>query len=127
MSEKPAPPEPAFNVALAGLAGRCPRCGKGKLFKGYIALPPACDACGLDYGFADSGDGPAVFVMLIAGLLSLGFVMWFEFTFAPPMWAHLVFSLPLVLIVCLALLRLFKGLFIAVQFRTSAAEGRLDR
>ena len=64
-----APSAPA-SPALAGLLGRCPACGRGRLFKGYIAMPPACEACGLDYGFADSGDGPAVFVMLIAGFLA---------------------------------------------------------
>ncbi|MDR4307516.1 DUF983 domain-containing protein [Chelatococcus sambhunathii] len=113
--------------ALAGLLGRCPACGRGRLFKGFIALPPACEACGLDYGFADSGDGPAVFVMLIAGFLALGFVLWFEFTYEPPFWVHLVVSLPVVLIVCLALLRVFKGALIALQYKHGAAEGRLDR
>lgn len=120
------PPRTA-NPALAGLLGRCPACGRGKLFKTFIDVPPACDVCGLDYAFTDSGDGPAVFVMLIAGFATLGFVLWFEFTFEPPVWVHLVVSLPVVLIVCLGLLRLLKGLFIALQFRNSAAEGRLDR
>lgn len=120
-------PARTSSPALAGLLGRCPACGRGRLFKGFIALPPACEACGLDYGFADSGDGPAVFVMLIAGFLALGFVLWFEFTYEPPFWVHLVVSLPVVLIVCLALLRVFKGVLIALQYKHGAAEGRLDR
>ena len=78
------------SAALRGVLGRCPRCGKGRLFKGFLDLPPACESCGLDYGFTDSGDGPAVFVMLIAGFLALGFVLWFEFTYEPPFWVHLV-------------------------------------
>jgi len=115
------------NAAVAGLLGRCPACGKGKLFNGFIDLPPACEACGLDYGFADAGDGPAVFVTLIAGFLVLGFVLWFEFTFEPPFWVHLLVSLPLTLIVCLGMLRLFKGLLIALQHRNAASEAKLDR
>ncbi len=111
---------------MFGLLGRCPRCGRGRLFDGYIKLRPACESCGLDFGFADAGDGPAVFVMLIAGFLALGFVLRFEFTYSPPFWVQLVVSLPLVLVVCLALLRLFKGLLIALQHRNDAAEGRLD-
>lgn len=120
--------EPGRNPspALAGALGRCPRCGEGRLFSGYIALPQACEACGLDYRFADSGDGPAVFVMLIAGFLALGFVLWFEFAYAPPYWVHLAVSLPVTLVICLALLRVFKGLLIALQFKHDAAEGRLD-
>ena len=47
----------------------CPRCGKGKLFAGFLTLRPRCEACGLDYAFADSGDGPAVFIILLAGLV----------------------------------------------------------
>lgn len=117
----------ASSPAFSGLLGRCPACGEGKLFRGYIALPPACEACGLDYGFADSGDGPAVFVMLIAGFLALGFVLWLEFAYEPPFWVHLVVSLPVVLAVCLLLLRLFKGVLIALQYKHDAAEGRLDR
>ncbi|RXF73291.1 DUF983 domain-containing protein [Hansschlegelia zhihuaiae] len=125
MPERPAPRSQG-SAALSGLLGRCPRCGEGKLFSGYIALPPACSRCGLDYGFADSGDGPAVFVMLIAGFLALGFVLWFEFAYEPPFWIHLVVSLPVTLGICLALLRLFKGLLIALQYKHDAAEGRLD-
>ncbi|MGA0532316.1 DUF983 domain-containing protein [Hansschlegelia sp. KR7-227] len=126
--DRPDPTSPsAPSAALAGLAGRCPACGRGRLFDGYLALKPACENCGLDFGFADSGDGPAVFVMLIAGFLALGFVLWFEFTYEPPFWLHLVVSLPVVVLVCLVLLRLLKGLLIALQHRNDAAEARLDR
>ena len=52
-----------------GLAGRCPRCGKGKLFAGFLSLRPACESCGLEFDFADAGDGPAVFVILIGGAI----------------------------------------------------------
>ena len=48
-----------------GLRGRCPRCGEGRLFQGFLSLRTACDKCGLNYNFADAGDGPAVFVILI--------------------------------------------------------------
>lgn len=119
-------PRREFSQALAGALGRCPACGRGSLFSGYIAVPPSCGACGQDFRFADSGDGPAVFVMLIAGFLALGFVLWVEFTYAPPYWVHVVVSLPVTLLICLALLRVFKGLLIALQFKHDAAEGRLD-
>ena len=52
-----------------GLRGRCPRCGEGRLFQGFLDLRPRCEHCGLDYGFADAGDGPAVFVILIGGFI----------------------------------------------------------
>ncbi|SRR5579883_804072 len=109
----------------AGLSGRCPRCGKGPLFRGFIALAPRCSSCGLDYAFSDSGDGPAVFIALIGGLIVLGAALWTEIVYEPPIWVHMVLFLPLTIIVCLGLLRPFKGVLIALQYRNKAAEGRL--
>lgn len=109
-----------------GLRGRCPRCGQGKLFDGFLKLQPCCAVCGLDFAFADSGDGPAVFVMLLAGGVVLGFVLWLEFTFEPPLWIHLIVSVPVLFGVCLGMLRLLKGVLIALQYANKAQEGRLD-
>lgn len=115
---------PEADPVTVGLAGRCPRCGEGKLFDGFLTLAPSCRACHLDYQFADSGDGPAVFVILIAGFLIVGLVLWTEITYEPPIWLHLVVFLPLTLLVCLGMLRPLKGLMIALQFRNRAEEGR---
>ncbi len=112
---------------VAGLTGHCPRCGRGALFKGFVALAPACNVCGLDYSFADSADGPAVFISLIGGFIVLGAALWTELVFEPPMWVHMVVFLPLTVIVCLGLLRPLKGLLVARQYQTQAEEGRLRR
>ena len=112
-------------ASVAGLKGRCPRCGEGPLFKGFVELAPACSACGLDYGFADSADGPAVFISLIGGFIVLGAALWTELVFEPPMWVHMAVFLPLTVIVCLGLLRPLKGLLVARQYETSAEEGRI--
>jgi uncharacterized protein (DUF983 family) len=111
----------------AGLAGRCPRCGKGKLFRGFLTLSPACEACGLDLSFADAGDGPAVFVILFAGFVVVGLALVVEFLYAPPYWLHAVLWGPLILLVTLGPLRPLKGLLIALQYHHDAAEGRLER
>jgi uncharacterized protein (DUF983 family) len=110
-----------------GLACRCPRCGKGALFQGFLALRPKCESCGLDYSFIDSGDGPAVFVILLAGFLVVGCALAVEFLYQPPYWLHALLWLPLILTVTLVPLRLIKGLLIALQYHHKAAEGRLDR
>ena len=34
-----------------GLSGRCPRCGEGRLFKGFLTLGEGCGNCRLDYSF----------------------------------------------------------------------------
>ena len=124
MADSPITPP---NPILAGLAGRCPRCGKGQMFSGFINLKPACAACGLDYAFADAGDGPAVFVIMIAGFIVVGAALLVEVRYAPPLWVHLMLWLPLILLTTLAPLRLIKGVLIALQYHHKAAEGRLQR
>jgi uncharacterized protein (DUF983 family) len=123
MADQNFPPPSPY---AAGLMGRCPRCGKGKLFEGFIRLRPRCSACGLDYAFADSGDGPAVFVILIAGFIVVALALIVEFAYQPPFWLHALLWGPLILLVTLAPLRLIKGLLIALQHHHKAAEGRLD-
>jgi uncharacterized protein (DUF983 family) len=112
---------------VSGLTGRCPRCGKGHLFTGFLTLRKECEACGLDYSFADAGDGPAIFVMLIAGFIVVGAALLVEVVYQPPFWLHAVLWGPLILIVTLGPLRLLKGLLIALQYHHDAAPGRLDR
>lgn len=108
----------------AGLSCSCPRCGEGKLFQGFLTLRPRCEACGLDYGFADSGDGPAVFIMFFAGFLVVGLALIVEAVYHPPYWVHAALWLPLILIVSLGLLRPMKGLMIALQYHHKAEETR---
>lgn len=108
-----------------GLLGRCPACGQGKLFHGFLNLRPGCDKCGLDYGFADAGDGPAVFVILIGGAIVVFAALMTEVIYQPPYWVHAALWLPMILLVTLLPLRLVKGLLIALQFHHKAAPGRL--
>ena len=108
-----------------GLRGRCPRCGEGLLFRGFLTLRPRCDSCGLDYGFADAGDGPAVFVILLGGFLVVFAALITEVLYKPPFWLHAVLWVPLILIVTLLPLRLIKGLLIDLQYHHKAQEGRL--
>lgn len=122
MTEKPI--ATLSGAILAGLSCACPRCGRGKLFQGFLALRPRCEICGLDYSFADSGDGPAIFIMLIAGFIVVFAALITEVVYQPPMWVHAALWLPLILIVTLGPLRPMKGLLIALQYHHRAAEGR---
>jgi len=109
---------------MTGLSCHCPRCGKGRLFKGYLKLKPCCDVCGLDFAFADSDDGAAVFVIMIAGFIIVGAALAVEVKYAPPFWVHAVLWGPLILIVTLGLLRLLKGLTTALQYHHRASGTR---
>jgi len=109
-----------------GLLGRCPRCGRGRLFSGFITVSPQCSVCDLDLSFADAGDGPAVFVSLIAGFLVLGAALAVEIAYEPPLWIYPIVFAPLAVVVCVGLLRPFKGFLIASQYVNRAAPGRLE-
>jgi uncharacterized protein (DUF983 family) len=117
------PPQSPYHTGFAGL---CPRCGQGHLFTGFINIAPKCEVCGLDLAFADAGDGPAVFVTLFTGFIVLGAALWTEIVYEPPIWVHLVIFLPMVLIVCVGMLRPLKGLLVALQYRNKAEQGRLE-
>jgi uncharacterized protein (DUF983 family) len=110
---------------VAGLMGRCPRCGSGKLFSGFLTLAPKCSSCDLDYAFIDAGDGPAVFVILIVGFIVMALALYTEVKFRPPIWLHMTLWLPLVVVLSLGLLRPMKGLLVALQFKNNARQGRI--
>lgn len=118
-------PRPRSSVASVGLYGRCPRCGQGNLFNGWLRLSDKCSVCALNYEFADTGDGPAVFVILILGGLLMGLVLWTEFTYAPPFWVHVVIWPLFTGVVTVLLLRFIKGVLVALQYQRDAREGRI--
>lgn len=119
--------KPVWHAIMRGLRGRCPHCGEGRLFVGFLGLRQKCERCGLDYRFADSGDGPAIFVILGAGLVVVFSALIVELLYRPPFWLHAVLWLPLTLLATLGPLRPIKGVLIAVQYHHKAEEGRWRR
>src|SRR5947207_9744437 len=111
--------------ALRGIACRCPRCGKGKHYAGFLDLRPNCEACGLDYAFIDAGDGPAIFIIMLAGAIVVTAALIVEIKYQPPFWLHAALWLPLIIATTLLPLRSMKSLLIALQFHHKAAPGRL--
>ena len=110
---------------IAGLRARCPRCGEGVLFRRGLTLRETCGRCGLNFAFADPGDGPAVFAILILGFLVLGGALLVEFRLHPPVWVHVVLWGVATPLLAFGLLRLLKATLIALQFKHKAGEGRL--
>lgn len=108
----------------AAVLARCPRCGKGPLFKNALELREKCGSCGLNYRFIDTGDGPAVFGIFILGFLICGMALYVEFTFEPPTWVHVVLWGIGTPVIAVVLLRFLKALLIVLQYRNKAEEGR---
>lgn len=115
---------PEQSSLLCGLRRRCPRCGHGRLYKSYLKIADKCDSCGLDYSEVDTGDGPAVFIILIAGFLIVGGALFVEVAYRPAYWVHAVLWGSLGLGLPLLLLPPFKAWLVAQQYRHKAREGR---
>lgn len=110
----------------AGLRGRCPRCGDGRLFSGYLKIAESCESCGLDFRGEDAGDGPAVFIMFAVGFIVVPLALVLEVAAQPPIWLHMVLWLPLSMILIGVMLPPFKGVLYALQYANNAREARLD-
>jgi len=108
----------------AGLRCRCPRCGEGKLFSGFLELAPSCERCGLDFAFAEPADGPAFFVM--SGVSIVVMTLWAVWAVVahPPIWAQMAVVFPAMIGGCLATLRPVKAWLVAEQFVHKAEEAR---
>lgn len=117
------PPLPPVST---GIRGRCPRCGQGHLFDGFLTIAPKCDVCGLDFSFADPADGPAFFVICFACVPAVILALWIEVAFQAPYWIHLITTLPFLLLTCIPPLRPLKGWLVASQFYFKAEQGQLD-
>ncbi|HEY8616689.1 DUF983 domain-containing protein [Phenylobacterium sp.] len=108
----------------AGLRCRCPRCGEGKLFQGFLTIAPACAKCGQSFAFADPADGPAFFVMSGVGIVVTALWAWWAVVAQPPIWAQMAVVFPAMIGGCLASLRPVKAWLVAEQYLHKAGEGQ---
>jgi uncharacterized protein (DUF983 family) len=123
MTENYYPPISPFTT---GIAGKCPRCGRGKLFSGYLTVAKSCISCGLSYEFADAGDGAAWFVMLFACVFGVGSILGVEVAYQPTFWVHVAIAIPVLIILPIIMLRPAKGFMLNQQWKHDAQEGRLQ-
>jgi len=113
------PRQSPFDVAMRGA---CPRCGRGKLFGGLLGVVDRCSECGLDLRGNDAGDGPAVFVILGLGAITMILVFWVEFRFEPPWWLHVLLWVPLTFGGAVWMLRVLKAWLVAQQYNHRSTE-----
>jgi len=105
------------SVLASGLRCRCPACGEGALFEGFLSVRSRCPVCGVDLSAQDSGDGPVAFIILIVGGLVVSLALISEVRYGLPVWLHLLLWLPLTMVLVLALMRPFKAILIALQYK----------
>ena len=113
-------------IYRAGLHGLCPRCGEKGMFRRWLKVADRCPHCGLDYEFAAPDDGPAFFSLCFIAFPLLFLVVWLEVALNPPWWMHVIVSVPLMVIPCLAALHPIKGWLVASQYVNRAQEAGTD-
>ena len=109
--------ETAISPLAAALRCRCPRCGKGKLFRGLLTLQPACPVCGLDFSNSDTGDAGAVLLIMGLGAVIVIMAFWVEFHFSPPLWVHAVLWPIVTIPLAILIMRPMKAALVGAQFR----------
>lgn len=83
------PVSPALMAVMRGLRGRCPDCGRGKLFAGYLKQAPACSMCGAKTGEIAAEDGPPWLTVLMLGPLLAALTFIAARQEAWPLWMRL--------------------------------------
>jgi uncharacterized protein (DUF983 family) len=99
-----------------GFFGRCPRCGKGKLFRAFLKVDDHCSECGLDFTPHRADDLPAYLVIVIVGHIVVPTALWIETNYSPAVWLQLSIYLPFTFIASLLLLQPVKGAVIGLQW-----------
>lgn len=107
---------------MLGLRCRCPRCGQGRLYSRFLVTAERCSHCGLDLKRADSGDGPAVFLIFLLGFLVVPIALKVAMSVDWPLWLHGVVWGALILGLTIGLLQPAKGVLIALQYQHRRSE-----
>jgi uncharacterized protein (DUF983 family) len=105
---------------VRGALGRCPKCGRGKLFRRYLKIVDRCSACGEPYGHYRADDGAPWLTILVVGHITVPLILVTEETFQPPQWVEFVVYLPLLVLLTLGLLPRCKGVIVAILWKTKA-------
>ena len=101
---------------LRGVRGACPNCGRGHLFKGFLKVADACDACGEELHHHRADDAPPYFTMFIVGHIVVPLVLVVEKLWAPPLAVHFVLWTAVTLGLTFALMPAVKGAIVGLQW-----------
>jgi uncharacterized protein (DUF983 family) len=123
-------PAPLWSDLLRGLRGKCPSCGRGRLFRAFLKVADDCPACGEELHHHRADDFPAYLVILIVGHVLVPLVLWAEVRYALSLATHMAIWIPATLLMTLGLLQPVKGTIVALQWHAGMhgfAEARKAR
>jgi uncharacterized protein (DUF983 family) len=104
---------------LYGLMLRCPKCGEGKLFKGYLKQEEECSHCHESFRDIKADDGSASPTIFVTALVTVPLLIFLERSAVLPDWAVMSICLFVATATVFLLLPRSKGFFIAALWTTS--------
>ncbi|HEX2137847.1 MAG TPA: DUF983 domain-containing protein [Microvirga sp.] len=99
-----------------GFLGRCPACGRGRLFGRFLKVAESCQLCGTEFHHHRADDFPPYIVMLVVGHVVVYGILQAENRLEVPLWVHLAVWPALALVLSIALLQPVKGAVVALQY-----------
>jgi uncharacterized protein (DUF983 family) len=117
-------PQSIWWAVWQGVCLRCPQCGEGRLFKGYLKPVTSCNACQESFAHIRADDGPAWLTIIVVGHVLAPFMLWVVPNSTWPDWVSLLVWPLLALVMTVALLPSMKGLFIAALWRARALDAQ---
>lgn len=124
--DRPPPPWPNPPLAIAiarGFRGRCPACGKTRLFSSFLRIVPACPACGAPLGRVPIDDTGPVFTIFIVGVVVVGLLVLMETMMHLPGIVEAAILMPLTVVLALVLLHPVKGAALGLMLRLGIVKG----
>ncbi len=110
------PARPVFRSLWRGFARRCPACGEGQFFSGYLSLGEGCSHCEEPLGTIRADDIPPYFTIAIVGHIVVPLILLVERHAPPPLWLNLVVWPSLTLALTLLLLPKVKGAVVGLMW-----------
>jgi uncharacterized protein (DUF983 family) len=101
---------------VRGFLGRCPCCGKGRMFRAFLKVADRCEVCGEELYHHRADDFPAYIVIFIVGHIVVPAALMIETNYSPPVALQLAIYLPFTLIASLVLLQPVKGAVVGLQW-----------
>jgi uncharacterized protein (DUF983 family) len=115
---------PSLKAALLrGLLLKCPKCGAGKLFKGYLKREDACPCCGESFEGIEADDGPAWLTIGVVAHIVVPLLIFLETTELLSYAAEMALVMGVTIVSALAALPICKGVFIAAIWSFNRKQG----
>lgn len=101
---------------FTGFRGRCPRCGRGHMFRAFLKVAERCDVCGEEFFHHRADDLPAYLVIVFVGHVVVALLLYAEALRLFGYWSELAVFGALTLTMSLSLLQPVKGAVVALQW-----------